>query len=327
MPQKTPTYEQALLFLEILKILPRHRKITQAEIMQSLKLCGYKIDTQKLQRIMRQMCECEALGVECDQRSKPYGYRSISKDAFSQAKLTEEESLLLLLVRSHLQNQLPGTLQDALTPLFEASEQLLNDCSNHYHAKAWLNKVAVIPNTIQFAPPTVRPRVFKTVTNALYSERMLEIKYLKPENESKIYIVNPIALVEQDVRLYLVCTYVGSDQIRHLALHRIHDAYPLERNAVVPEGFDLQTYLKSVPFNYTFRPTRYIHLSIELTNPYSIVNLRETPFNDTQRITKLDQNLWRVEADVIDSMLLDGWLATWRDEYGIQSVHKEPINK
>lgn len=41
--QKTANIRQALLFLEILKILPRHRKVTQAEIMQSLKLCGYKM--------------------------------------------------------------------------------------------------------------------------------------------------------------------------------------------------------------------------------------------------------------------------------------------
>ena len=108
MPQKTPAYEQALIFLEILKILPRHRKITQTEIMQSLNLRGYQLETQKLQRIMRQMCDCEAFGVECDQRSKPYGYRLINQDAFAQAKLTEEESLLLLLVRAHLQHRLPG---------------------------------------------------------------------------------------------------------------------------------------------------------------------------------------------------------------------------
>ena len=325
MPQKTPAYEQALIFLEILKILPRHRKITQTEIMQSLNLRGYQLETQKLQRIMRQMCDCETFGVECDQRSKPYGYRLINQDAFAQAKLTEEESLLLLLVRAHLQHQLPGTLQDALHPLFESSEHLIHECANHHHARAWLNKVAVIPNTLPFVAPTIHPRVFKTVSNALYNERILEVTYAKPEDDIKHYIVNPLALVQQGVRLYLVCTHAGHDGYRHLALHRIREAKALERNAIVPKDFNLQQYLKSVPFNYTFRPTRRIHLTIELTNPYSVNNLRETPLSDTQTITELSPNLWRVEADVIDSMLLDGWLATWQDEYGICSVNKTVI--
>ena len=154
---------------------------------------------------------------------------------------------------------------------------------------------------------------------------MLEVTYAKPEDDIKHYIVNPLALVQQGVRLYLVCTHAGHDDCRHLALHRIREAKALEHNAIVPKDFNLQQYLKSVPFNYTFRPTRRIHLTIELTNPYSVNNLRETPLSDTQTITELGPNLWRVEADVIDSMLLDGWLATWQDEYGICSINKTVI--
>ena len=36
MPNKTSTYQQVLLFLEILKLIPRYRKISQKELLYSL---------------------------------------------------------------------------------------------------------------------------------------------------------------------------------------------------------------------------------------------------------------------------------------------------
>ena len=65
---------------------------------------------------------------------------------------------------------------------------------------------------------------------------------------------------------------------------------------------------------------------LEMTNPHSVNNLRETPLDRTQSITEIKPGLWRIEADVLDSMLLDGWIATWQEESGIQRVYKDPLS-
>ena len=326
MPKKTSTYQQVLLFLEILKLIPRYRKISQKELLYSLQLRGFDVDAQKLQRALKQMCECESFDIECDQRNRPYGYRLTGPQAFSQAKLNVQESLLLLLVKAHLTHQLPGSLNAALSPLYDAARQVLDDKGNAQRARSWLKKVAVVPNHLPFVPPDIKPSVFNAVSDGLYRDLMLHLTYHRPNKGLKTYEVSPLGLVQQDVRLYLVCAVAGKEKLRHFALHRIQDADIMDRPTTSPKDFDLSTYLEEVPFNYTFKPTRRIHLMFEMTNPHSVNNLRETPLDRTQSITEIKPGLWRIEADVLDSMLLDGWIATWQAESGIQRVHKDPLS-
>ena len=326
MPNKSKTVSQVQLYLEILKLIPRHRWISQTEIRQALELRGIAVTELTLQRTLKALREAEDLHIECDTRSKPYGYRTGVENAFTQAKLTVQESLLLRLVQEHLIHQLPGSLCKALTPLFDSARRVLDDKADTGRANAWLAKVAVLPNSLPFMPPLIKPRIFNTVSDALYGGRKLEIVYGSDSLKARKHVVSPLGLVQQDVRLYLVCLYDGYDDIRHLALHRIKSADMLERPADVPEGFSLSAYLKSVPFNYTFTDSCPIRLSFEITNPDSVSNLRETPFNPSQRITEKEEGVWTVEVDIIDSLLLDGWLATWKDISGIRNVVKTPVS-
>ena len=90
--------QEALLIIEILKLIPRNRLITASEIRNSLFSAGYDIPIRTLQRYLKSISETESLHVECDSRSKPYGYRRSSpKSEFADLKLTPEESLLLSL--------------------------------------------------------------------------------------------------------------------------------------------------------------------------------------------------------------------------------------
>lgn len=325
MPNKTSTYRQVQLFLEILKLIPRYRKISQKELLQSLQLRGFEVDAQKLQRALKQLCECGSFDIECDQRSRPYGYRLTGPQAFSHAKLNVQESLLLLLVKAHLTPQLPGSLNAALQPLYDAASQVLDDRGNAARARSWLKKVAVVPNHLPFVPPDIKPSIFNVVSDGLYRDLMVELTYERPNKGLKTYDVHPLGLVQQNVRLYLVGAVSGEEKLRHFALHRIRKADVLDRPSTSPDGFELARYLEEVPFNYTFRPTRRIHLTLEMTNLHSVNNLRETPLDQMQTITAITPGLWRIEADVVDSMLLDGWIATWQEESGIRSVHKDPV--
>ena len=324
MPNKPSVGSQVLMYLEILRLIPRHRWISQTELRNSLLMRGFNVTELTLQRALKTLRENVKYGIECDTRSRPYGYRYAKGNVFSLAKLTVQESLLLRLVEEHLRNQLPGALGKALEPRFDSADAVLKEGGEAKSARDWLDKIAVVPNSMPFLPPSIKPRIFNTVTDALYGDKMVCISYRKPGADVKPYTVSPLALVQQDVRLYLVCRFEGYDNIRHLALHRMESAKIVERPALKPEGFVLREYMRTHHFNYdnTEKPIR---LTLEITNPETIQNLSETPFSRSQTIEEIGPGKWRVTAEVVDSVLLDAWLHIWTEHAGICRVVKEGI--
>lgn len=62
--------------------------------------------------------------------------------------------------------------------------------------------------------------LFDAVSEALYSEKKLRIEYTNMNGKTTSAVVSPLALVQQDVRLYLICQFDHFDNVVHLALHR-----------------------------------------------------------------------------------------------------------
>ena len=116
---------------------------------------------------------------------------------------------------------------------------------------------------------------------------MLHVKFKNSRGEQNEADVSPLGLVQQEQRLYLVCQFAGYDNYRHLALHRISEARVLDFPVVRPEDFSLDKYI-----------------------------------NTTQKLQKLPAGAWRLEADMDDTVLLDGWIAGWREKAGIRKVEK-----
>ena len=224
--------QEALLIIEILKLIPRNRLITASEIRNSLFSAGYDIPIRTLQRYLKSISETESLHVECDSRSKPYGYRRSSpKSEFADLKLTPEESLLLSLAGQYLQYLLPTTISTSLSQVFDAARDQLFSHPAATPAASWLNKVALVFTSIPTLPPEIKPRIFSIATEGLYRNRKLEINYSNKNGKQKVSVVSPIALVQQDLRIYLVCRYDGYEDLRNLALHRIMDIRLLDIEA------------------------------------------------------------------------------------------------
>ena len=126
MARTSSGFSQALIYLEIIKRLPRHW-VTSTEIMQSLKSAGIEIETLTLQRYLKELAESDEIPVERDTRSRPYGYRLASfSNAFSFLSPSPQESLLLKLIQEYLKYQLPGKLAKTLDPFFNAAMDKLD---------------------------------------------------------------------------------------------------------------------------------------------------------------------------------------------------------
>ena len=314
---------QAELYLRILSLIPRHRGVTIDDIMNGLSYLGVETELLTVQRALKVLRESPDYGIECDKRAKPYVYRMGPGDAFAMCKLSAEQSLLLQLVEDHFMHQLPTSLAESLAPIFTKAHEVLEDRVNG-RERDWAKKVAVVPNALTFMPPVIHPEIFDTVSEALYRDLRLKIQYVDIKGRAKEVFVDPLALVKQAERLYLVSRYVVSGEFRHLALHRMQGVEIVEQ-PVNREGFNLDAYLAEKPFNYAYGDVKRIRLEFAFESESLARTLSETPFNRTQVLKRLDDGSYHVEVVIDDSMLLTSWLNTWGEREGIHSVVKTPV--
>ncbi|BBF23223.1 helix-turn-helix transcriptional regulator [Sutterella megalosphaeroides] len=313
-----------LIYLSILRRIPRARWISSTELRRQLSAAGIEMSPRRLQRYLKALSSSPDLGVECRTGSKPYGYRRTDTgNDTTFASLLPHEGLLLRLAREHLRYQLPRELTDALAPLFDAAIDATASRDEASRANAWLKKVSFVSSTVPMVPPDIKPRIFDVVSEALYKDVKLRIRYRNVRDEEREAAVSPLGLVQQDVRLYLVCRFEGYDDVRHLALHRLLDAEILDCPVDRPEGFDLDSYVAQRHFNYANRGK--IRLILEFTSAETARNLKETPFVGQTSFETLPDGAWRVEAVVDDTVILDGWIAAWRERAGMRRVEKIPL--
>ena len=327
MARQMNAINQAMLYLEVIRRIPRHRFISTIEIQNSLRASGINVQILTLQRYLKQLYESGNLPLERNDNGRPFSYR-MGKDStpFPFTKLSPQEALMLRLIEANLHYQLPGKLNRAMEPFFDAARQTLSETQGKItHENEWLNKVAVVSNTLPQIPPSIKPRIFEAVSNALFENKKLKITYQNAEGKEKTKTVSPMGLVQQDIRLYLVCRFDGYQDIRHLALHRIRNAELLTEPAQKELNFDIKTYVKEHHFNYTNSETKMVRLTLVFTNEATALNLTEAPFNRTQKIEKLEDGRYRLTVKIEDTLLLDGWINTWRDIAGIESVEKKTL--
>ena len=316
MTQRNDSLDTALLLMEMLKRIPRQRRVTAAELHKQLAAHGYDRNIRTIQRHLDTLSA--EFGLERDERSKPFGYRWMEHaPALSLPGLTAQESLLLQLAQQHLQALLPPRLMRSMEPYFEQAGRNLdagaagesNDASAR-SARQWLRKVRVVPTSQPLLPPKIAPEVFEEVTAALQDNSWLEEHYRNAAHQRRTACVMPLGLVQQGTSLYLVCRFEGYDNERNLALHRISTAQALLRSFAYPENFDLARYEADGRFGYG--DGARIQLRFCITKPAGL-HLTEARLSEDQRVQEHDEH-YTITATVVDSAMLTWWLRGFGDE-------------
>lgn len=256
MANRPKTVSQALLFVEILSLLPTRRWMSLAEIHAALALKGVSVSKLALQRAMKTLRETDDFGIECDRRARPFGYRLRARPAFADFErivMNPDQALLLKLVENFLCGLLPGHILSALEAHFEAADRCLaHDSPASRQSAAWFRKVAFAPAGLPFSPARIAPRIFKTVSEALYSGRKLEIVFEQTFRSTEPSVVSPLGLIHGELP-YLVCRPDMSGDLCRIELLRIRDARVLNVPVTNDEGFSVSAYLRE---NATDRSTR-----------------------------------------------------------------------
>ena len=163
MPQRPDTLETVLLAVELLRRIPRGRKITAAELHRQLKDAGMERTERTIQRQLEMLSR--HFEIERDERSKPYGYRWLERaQHLAVPHLTPQESLLLQLAEEHLKNLLPARLMQSMDGFFAQARRNLGDDSQGHNvrlAREWPRKVRVVATSQPLLPPSIAPAYWK----------------------------------------------------------------------------------------------------------------------------------------------------------------------
>lgn len=309
MPRRPDNLETLHLSLEMLKRIPRQRKIDSRELQAQLVEAGYDRDLRTIQRQLESLCA--HFDIECDDTSRPYGYRwKEAAPGLSLPGLTEQESLLMALAEQNLRHQLPTALMKSMQGFFDQARRNLSpshDGISATRAREWLKKVRVVGTTLPMLPPKIVPGVFEQVSQALYNNRWLEVTYINGEGKRTQSKVMPLGLAQQGVRMFMPCRFEGYDDTRNLALHRIQAAQcttlPFQR----PADFDLQAYDDNGRFAFGHGGKIAIHLWVD--DKLALL-LKESPLTVDQVLTPAmrQQGGQELKATITDSAMLVWWI-------------------
>jgi predicted DNA-binding transcriptional regulator YafY len=318
MAKRTDTLETTLLALELLRRIPRHRKVSAQELRNQLAGADIDRDIRTIQRQLEALSE--HFDIERDDRNKPYGYRwKEQAKGLALPMLSEQEALLLTLAEQHLRNLLPASLMNSMESFFSQARYSLGPHADAKREREWLSKVRVVSTTQPLLPPKIGPGVFEEVSNALFGNRWLTLEYRNAAGKASNVEVMPLGLAQQGPRLYLVCRYKNFNNERSLALNRILSAQASALTFERPPDFDLKKY--DADGRFGFGEGQRIRLTFHIDKQAGF-HLLESPLSIDQEVVELAEQ-YEISATVAETAQLDWWLRGFGDD--VCKVRKEAL--
>ena len=287
----------------MLRLIPRHpRRIDSGTLQSALQKLGYDMTLRTIQRDLNKLSA--VLPLVSDQ-SKPQGWWwEADAELLEIPGLDPQAALVFKMAEQYLAQVMPQSTHAALGPWFRAANGVLLNQSGG--TGVWLDKIRIIPRGQPLLPPVVDADVQAIVVQSVFDGKRIAITYT-PHGalEPKEYEVNPLALVQRDQLLYIVCTLWDYQNPMLLVMHRIRSAEVLEKPSQWPEGFELDEYIREGGLGYRVGPP--ITLIAEL-DPSIAAILLETPLSSDQVLRNLGTADVHLTASVADTKELRAWL-------------------
>lgn len=301
------SHETLVRQLQMLHLIPRSpAQITVADLTQALKDQGYQVTSRTVQRDLNDISL--VMPLECNDRSKPYGWKWSREGRTHLPMMGLQEALTLHLVQSHLTKLLPPTMLDDLMPMFKQALQTLTGLGDKHQLQHWLTHVVVESPMQPMLAPELSQAIQETVYQAVFEQKQLEVTYQSPSaDQPKAMVLHPLGLVQRGPVTYLGATVNEYEDIRFFALHRFKTVQIKHLDRAQPRNkLTWKAYLASgaAGFNiYQLAPiTLEAWISQELANI-----LMETPLSEDQLLVKLADG-YQLSAQVNDTWQLTWWI-------------------
>lgn len=299
---------------EMLSMIPKFGAgITAKELAYNLQERGFDVDLRQIQRDLPSLQEIFPL--ECNDKSKPFGWRWIKGSSVDIQGMTIAEALSLKITENNLKALLPGSVYATVQGKFKQAENLLN--SNKTKATKWLDKVFTALPALPMNVPNITPEVLENVQQALLNQKQIMVNYQSVDSEEpREYILHPLGLVQQGNILYLVATAFNYDDVRIYGIHRMSKAHLQNESGTYPYDFKLKEYVQKGAFQ--FGSNREIKLRLKVTENLKRL-LTETPLSDNQTIKTNNQGHDILTATTKDTWQLFWWLLSQSTELEVLS--------
>ena len=299
-----PMSDTLLRSLQMLQLIPRSpRKIETTKIREFLKEYGFDVSVRTVQRDLIKMSSIFPL--VSDERNKPYGWSWQGNDSIGFPAIDMPTALACVMAERFLTDLIPGSALKKLEPNFKQARNILKETKSGLGK--WENKVRITPRGLQLLPAQIKPGVLDVVYESLLVGCRFEASYQPRDTpEPTKYEVNPMAIVHRNNVSYLVCTLWDYKDIKQLAMHRFHTAKPLDKEVIIPKGFDIDEYIQAGEFSY---PDSNKKIKIKLYfGKMAGKHLYETPLSEDQIITEIGDDRLMVKATVLDTDELRWWI-------------------
>lgn len=313
MPSTQQTLFRQWLMLQALPRAPL--RTTAADLAERLAGEGHHVSKRSVERDLQALSE--VFPIECDDRSKPYGWSWMrNAPSFSLPGMSPLQALVLKTAEVHLKGLLPASQLAELKPLFQQASQTLGTKPNREGLAAWPRSIAVVPATLPFIPPEIDPDVLRTIHQALIDHRQVGITYQpRATKQNKSYAIHPIGLIQRGSVSYLACTVEDFDDPRLLAMHRIRKAEGLNAAARKQTPEVLEAAKGMVSSGFSDRGP--IKLVMRMASD-AIAHIEENRLSVDQSISESDGPDWMlVKATVRDTEQLRWWLLGYADRIEI----------
>lgn len=294
---------------KMLRMIPRlPRKVATSELLARLGNADFNVDLRTIQRDLNQLSE--VLPLTSDQ-AKPQGWAwGELAEQFDIPGMEPQVALAFHMGEMHMRSLLPAATVDALQPWFSAAARVLNEHGNGL--SRWPEKIRVLPRGLPQKGPRVDAAVQISVYQAVLQDRQLEIGYSRDGDHLRKAVIHPLALVVRHQTIYLLCIFEGYEDVRQLALHRIHSAVLLDAPAQRPNFFDLDEYIASAAFGLALGDTPLVVEARFMD--YLEIHFRESPVADDQVIDDFNGERFTLRATLPDTLELRLWLNSFGDE-------------
>lgn len=303
--------------LQMLRCIPRFpRRISATELHQELQAQGASIDKRTVERDLKKLSALFPLDAD---GNKPQGwYWTKAGGALEIPTMSGHAAITMQLVRLHLEQALPRASWEHLTPYFARADEVVETMTGK-GLRRWSDRVRFQSKLISLLPPDIDSDIMDAVYSALSTGKMLEGVYRgRNDDMGKAVALNPLGLVIRDQVVYLVCTYSGYEDSRHLPLHRFERAVASQENAATSDKFDLDALVVSGEFSILrAQETIAIRCNVDAVVART---LSETRMSKDQVLRKVTDDRFELSATVANTEMLRGWILS----YGARIAVKEP---
>lgn len=314
--------DTSLRLIQLLRLVPRHRKKSVRQLKQELDDHGYSTTVRTVQRDLEKLAE--RFPIETD-GAKPAGWRWATAAAdVSLPGMDPSVALTFLILQQHVRHLLPPQVLEALQPRFEEARKALEQQPDS-GLRRWPQRIAVTSRSLPMIPPDINPAIQRSVFDALARCRQLQVEY-RPyaSGATKNYVLHPQGLIAREGVIYLVALVADYINPRSFALHRFVQADVVESRARELPDFDINSYIEEggvgiatggkVRLEAVFRSARAHALTESRISCDQVVEVIPLPDGSTGH---------RLTATLQDTLQLTWWLQSFGDE--LIQYHKTPI--